>query len=367
MRLGESPQRKISAIARWSASLDLDLSDVEPPDAFHFETLHLDVGSPSEVCHCRCNTPVASTSPPDGNSTYDVPAVSTIQDGALEFQREVGSGAFGCVFAARVKMDGRTVAVKRSKIDPNFYDRELPLLVVLSEAQTANVVKLLGHYRVQEPNGDLLQFLVFELMPASLSGYLSAFASRKMFMPFEQTISCLDQIANGLAGLHRHNICHRDLKPDNVLVNMEAGVVKICDLGSAKVLSGSKAGITYIGTRYYRAPELLSGIEDYTLAIDVWALGCIFAELLSGKVLFNATSNACMIAMQVRCRADVLERPRQDDSWSLLRLGLVRSILGGLLSFEPTLRLQAQQVSELTSGLVDSIVTDYEQSEALGT
>jgi serine/threonine protein kinase len=97
-----------------------------------------------------------------------------------------------------------------------------------------------------------------------------------------------------------------------MLVNMEAGVVKICDLGSAKVLSGGKAGITYIGSRYYRAPELLSGIEDYTLAIDVWALGCIFAELLSGKVLFKATSNARMIAMQVRCRADVLERPRQD-------------------------------------------------------
>jgi hypothetical protein len=253
-----SPQRKTSAIARWSASSSYDEPDVSPPTSAMFQTL--ETQDLPDVCCNRCNTPVAETaSPADGNIALSMPVAppaSAFKDESLAFQSEIGRGASGCVFKAQVKLDGRIVAVKRSKIDPAFCDRELSLLLSLGEKQPVNVVKLLGHYHVNEPTGALLQFLVFEFMPASLSAYLRSFESQKIHVPFEQTIACLDQIANGLAELHRHNICHRDLKPDNVLVNMEAGVIKICDLGSAKVLSGPKAGITYIGSRYLREEEL---------------------------------------------------------------------------------------------------------------
>ena len=408
-----SQQRKTSAIARWnSANLTFDDTDVTPPTSAMFgsETLqtHVDESTLPDMCRNRCNSPAAEpASQPDGSiaDRAAVPVASIFEDSCLEFQDEIGRGAFGCVFRARVRMDGRTVAVKRSKIDPAFSNRELTLLLALCAKKPANVVKLLGHYHVLE-NDILNQFLVFEFMPASLSAHLRSFVSRQQYIPIEQAIACLDQVSCGLAELHRHNICHRDLKPENVLVNMGTGIVKICDLGSAKVLSSAKAGVTYIGSRYYRAPELLLDVEEYTLAIDMWSLGCIFAELLSGQVLFHAPNNAHMLARQSAifgvsvtiaglksraldqprasfCRhfkariapapssmslarlptlwSNVLDRPRKDEAWSQVSQAQVASILDGLLALPPLARLQAHQVSELTSGLVDSIAMDDEQ------
>ena len=86
--------------------------------------------------------------------------------------------------------------------------------------------------------------------------------------------------------MHSHNIVHRDFKPENMLLSRN-GVLKICDFGFARQLTHAniKDGITltdYVSTRWYRAPELLVGAPTYTHAIDVWAIGCIFVELLTG-------------------------------------------------------------------------------------
>lgn len=93
------------------------------------------------------------------------------------------------------------------------------------------------------------------------------------------------QILKGMAYVHAKGICHRDLKPENILRNKD-GVVKICDFGSAKVLSPNGLNTPYIVSRYYRAPELILACSDYSNAIDIWAIGCILAEFLTKRPIF---------------------------------------------------------------------------------
>jgi serine/threonine protein kinase len=79
-------------------------------------------------------------------------------------------------------------------------------------------------------------------------------------------------------------VCHRDIKPQNLLLDPNSHVVKLCDFGSAKMLVPGENNIAYICSRYYRAPELILGCTDYTTAIDTWSYGCVFAELLLSQV-----------------------------------------------------------------------------------
>lgn len=92
------------------------------------------------------------------------------------------------------------------------------------------------------------------------------------------------QILKGMKYVHSQGIIHRDLKPENILMNRDK-VVKICDFGSAKLMGESK-NTPYIVSRYYRAPELILSCSDYSSPIDIWAIGCIFAEFLTLKPLF---------------------------------------------------------------------------------
>ena len=97
--------------------------------------------------------------------------------------------------------------------------------------------------------------------------------------------------------MHAHEIAHRDVKPQNLLIDPETQKLVICDFGSAKkLLNMDEKSVSYISTRYYRAPELLLGNEHYGTSIDLWAVGCVIGEMLrAGKVLFQGDSNAGQI------------------------------------------------------------------------
>merc|ERR1712139_333706 len=93
-----------------------------------------------------------------------------------------------------------------------------------------------------------------------------------------------------IAYIHTQGICHRDIKPQNLLVDPERKVLKLCDFGSAKMLVRGEPNVSYICSRYYRAPELIFGSTDYTTMIDVWSMGCVAAEMLLGQPLFPGES-----------------------------------------------------------------------------
>lgn len=119
------------------------------------------------------------------------------------------------------------------------------------------------------------------------------------------------QLFRSLAYIHSLGICHRDIKPQNLLLNPDTAVLKLCDFGSAKQLFQGEPNVSYICSRYYRAPELIFGAINYTTKIglyiwvilfrqnihwfsfnrlDVWSAGCVLAELLLGQPIFPGDS-----------------------------------------------------------------------------
>ena len=100
----------------------------------------------------------------------------------------------------------------------------------------------------------------------------------------------LAQLCRALAHLGACGVCHRDIKPQNLLVDPRNHTLKLCDFGSAKILVRGEPNVSYICSRYYRAPELIFGATDYTTGIDMWSMGCVCAELLLGQPLFPGES-----------------------------------------------------------------------------
>lgn len=98
------------------------------------------------------------------------------------------------------------------------------------------------------------------------------------------------QLLRGLKYIHSANVIHRDLKPANLLLNADCDL-KICDFGLARGVTDNVDLTKYVVTRWYRAPELLCSCKDYTEMIDMWSVGCIFAELLGRAPLFPGTNH----------------------------------------------------------------------------
>jgi len=109
-------------------------------------------------------------------------------------------------------------------------------------------------------------------------------------MPLSHIESYIWQLCRALSYIHSLGICHRDIKPQNLLINSQTLQLRLCDFGSAKILVPREQNVAYICSRYYRAPELIFGAVFYTTAIDIWSTGCVFAELILGTPLFAGES-----------------------------------------------------------------------------
>jgi serine/threonine protein kinase len=103
-------------------------------------------------------------------------------------------------------------------------------------------------------------------------------------------------LIRGLKYVHSANVIHRDLKPANILLNANCDL-KICDFGLARINNNRGFMTEYVTTRWYRAPELLLSQESYTSAIDMWSVGCIFAELIGRRPLFNGKNAIDQVTM----------------------------------------------------------------------
>lgn len=203
----------------------------------------------------------------------------------FKFLKCIGKGSFGAVFKVReLTGDLRLMAIKRVHVDPNYANRELEILRTICHP---NCIRLFGQF-VQESPIDLKQrlHLVMEYFPSSLEEFIGDQPYRGAKGLDRLKVHAV-QILQGLAYLHRKGICHRDIKPHNILVDPATNRVAICDFGSAKVIYDRTTSVTYIGSRYYRAPELLLDNEHYGPSIDIWSFGCLIAEMALGHPLFE--------------------------------------------------------------------------------
>ncbi|KAK7043706.1 glycogen synthase kinase 3 [Paramarasmius palmivorus] len=175
----------------------------------------------------------------------------------------IGNGSFGVVFQAKLvdaPKDGEDIAIKKVLQDKRFKKDEVYLNLML------------------------------EYVPETVYRASRHYAKLKQPMPMLQIKLYMYQLLRSLAYIHSVGICHRDIKPQNLLLNPATGVLKLCDFGSAKILVAGEPNVSYICSRYYRAPELIFGATNYTTNIDIWSTGCVMAELMLGQPLFPGES-----------------------------------------------------------------------------
>ncbi|CAI2351243.1 unnamed protein product [Caenorhabditis sp. 36 PRJEB53466] len=199
----------------------------------------------------------------------------------------IGTGAYGTVCAAECTRTGTRVAIKKfnrpfqSIIHARRTYRELRLLRCMRHE---NIIDLLD---VFSPNDSINEiedvYFVSMLMGADLSNILKIQRLNDDHIQF-----LVYQILRGLKYIHSADIIHRDLKPSNIAVNEDCEL-KILDFGLARQTDSEMTG--YVATRWYRAPEIMLNWMHYTQTVDIWSVGCILAELITGKTLFPGSDH----------------------------------------------------------------------------
>lgn len=214
----------------------------------------------------------------------------------------IGQGAYGIVVAAKdkeAKQEGKDlVAIK--KIDKAFQHkifakrtlRELRILKLLKHENIINIETIILP-KSREEFDDV--YVVSEMMDTDLTQIIKS----EQPLTEEHYKFFLYQLLRGLKYIHSAEIVHRDLKPRNLLVNSNCDL-KICDFGLARPLfKNIKANVLteYVATRWYRAPELLLSANHYTTSVDMWSVGCIFAEMLQRKPFLPGTDTKNQIEL----------------------------------------------------------------------
>jgi cyclin-dependent kinase len=191
---------------------------------------------------------------------------------------KVGEGTYGVVYKAKDRVTGEIIALKKIRLEaedegiPSTAIREISLL---KELQHPNIVRL---YDVVHTERKLT--LVFEFLDQDLKKYLDVCDSG-LGVPILK--SFLFQLLTGVAYCHHHRVLHRDLKPPNLLINRE-GQLKLADFGLARAFGIPVRSYTHeVVTLWYRAPDVLLGSRKYSTPVDIWSVGCIFAEMANGR------------------------------------------------------------------------------------
>lgn len=203
-------------------------------------------------------------------------------------ERVVGTGSFGVVFQAKCLETGETVAIKKVLQDKRYKNRELQTMRLLDHS---NVVQLKHCFFSTTQKDEVFLNLILEYVSETVYRVSRHYVRMNQHVPIIYVQLYTYQICRALNYIHNViGVCHRDIKPQNLLVNPHTHQLKLCDFGSAKMLVPGEPNISYICSRYYRAPELIFGATEYTVTIDVWSAGCILAELLLGQPLFPGES-----------------------------------------------------------------------------
>ncbi|KAG6090024.1 negative regulator of the PHO system [Claviceps sp. LM220 group G6] len=217
---------------------------------------------------------------------------------------KLGEGTYATVFKGRNRQTGELVALKEIHLDseegtPSTAIREISLM---KELKHENIVAL---YDVIHTENKLM--LVFEFMDGDLKRYMDVNGERGALQP-NVIKSFMYQLLKGIEFCHHNRVLHRDLKPQNLLINSK-GVLKLGDFGLARAFGiPVNTFSNEVVTLWYRAPDVLLGSRTYNTSIDIWSAGCIMAEMFTGRPLFPGTTNEDQIVRIFRIMGTPTER-----------------------------------------------------------
>ena len=278
---------------------------------------------------------------------------------------KVGEGTYGMVYKAKNRETGEIVALKRIRLDsidegvPCTAIREISLL---KELVHPHIVRL---YDVIYTERKLT--LVFEFLDQDLKKFMD-FSGGRLNAP---TIHALMRhLLEGIAFCHDHRVLHRDLKPQNLLIN-KRGDLKLADFGLARAFGIPVRTFSHeVVTLWYRAPDVLMGSTKYSTPIDMWSAGCIFAEMATGRPLFpgaNAQEQLMTVfkimgTPNLAMWPSMRDLPEYKEDWPVYPLrpasDVIRSLsataaanlgerglnlLDNLLQYDPARRISAHQ------------------------
>uniref|UniRef100_T1J364 cyclin-dependent kinase n=1 Tax=Strigamia maritima TaxID=126957 RepID=T1J364_STRMM len=230
----------------------------------------------------------------------------------------VGQGSYGIVMKCRHKESGQLVAIKKfleGEDDATVKKIALREIRMLKKLRHENLVNLIEVFRRRRR-----LYLVFEFVDHTILDELEQVSPEGLTE--ERVRQHTWQVLRALDFCHSHNIIHRDVKPENVLVS-RLGVVKLCDFGFARLVGSPDQSYTdYVATRWYRAPELLVGDTRYGREVDVWAVGCLVAEMLTGEPLFPGESDVDQIFYITAFLGPLSERHREKLSANPMFVGM---------------------------------------------
>ncbi|XP_047341655.1 cell division control protein 2 homolog A isoform X1 [Impatiens glandulifera] len=200
---------------------------------------------------------------------------------------KIGEGTYGVVYKARDRTTNETIALKKIRLEqedegvPSTAIREISLL---KEMQHGNIVRL-----QDVVHSERRLYLVFEYLDLDLKKHMDT--CPEFYKDPSHVKRFLYQILRGITYCHSHRVLHRDLKPQNLLIDRRTNALKLADFGLARAFGIPVKTFTHeVVTLWYRAPEILLGSRHYSTPVDVWSVGCIFAEMVNRQPLFPGDS-----------------------------------------------------------------------------